>query len=309
MQKISPCLWFDMNCAEAVNFYVSVFPNSKILATHYYPTDIDFEPFKGMDGKIVTTIFELDGFTFQALDGGETFKMNPSVSFMVNFDPSREKNAQERLDTMWAKLSEGGEVLMPLQEYPFSKHYGWVQDRFGVSWQLIMTDPDGEPRPNIVPSVLFVKEVSGKAESALDYYASLFKNSHLGMVSHYPDGQEPNIKGVMFAEANLDGTWIAAMDGGDSHKFAFNEGISFAIECVDQAEVDYFWNKFVSDGGEESQCGWLKDKYGFSWQVVPKRLGEMMKDPDKGKANRALAAMLPMQKLDVATLEKAYKGE
>ena len=77
----------------------------------------------------------------------------------------------------------------------------------------------------------------------------------------------------------------------------------------DQAEVDYFWNKFVSDGGEESQCGWLKDKYGFSWQVVPKRLGEMMKDPDKGKANRALAAMLPMQKLDVATLEKAYKGE
>jgi predicted 3-demethylubiquinone-9 3-methyltransferase (glyoxalase superfamily) len=307
MQKIAPCLWFDMNCGEAVKFYVSLFPNSKILQTQYYPTEIDFAPFKGMEGKIVTTIFELDGLTFQALDGGKTFKMDPSVSFFINFDPSREKNAQERLDAMWAKLSKGGTVLMPLQEYPFSKHYGWVQDRFGVSWQLILTDPDGEPRPNVVPALLFVNKVCGKAEEALKYYTSLFKNSQMGLIAHYPAGSEPDTENnVMFGEARLDDAWIAAMDSAHEHKFAFSEGISFAIDCADQAEVDYFWNKFVGGGGEESQCGWLKDKYGFSWQVVPKRLGELLSDPDKAKSNRVMQALLTMQKIDVAALEKAY---
>jgi predicted 3-demethylubiquinone-9 3-methyltransferase (glyoxalase superfamily) len=310
MQKISPCLWFDSNCEEAVNFYIKLFPNSKIVETMRYPPDQQVGPVPNMAGKILTTIFELDGFAFQALDGGPTFKMNPSVSFMVNFDPSREENATQRLDAMWAELSQGGKVLMPLQEYPFSKHYGWVEDRFGVSWQLILTDPKGEPRPSIVPSMLFVKGVSGKAEEALNFYATTFKNSKLGTLAHYPAGMEPEKEtSIMFGEAQLDGTWIVAMDSAQDHKFEFNEGISFCIECVDQAEVDYFWEKLIAGGGAESQCGWLKDKYGFSWQVVPKRLGELLTDADKEKAGRALQAMLQMQKLDVAVLEKAFEGK
>jgi predicted 3-demethylubiquinone-9 3-methyltransferase (glyoxalase superfamily) len=246
--------------------------------------------------------------TFQALDGGPMFKLNPSVSMMVNFDPSRQADAQQRLDKLWQALSDGGKVLMPLQEYPFSKHYGWVQDRFGVSWQLILTNPDGEPRPNIIPSLLFVKDVCGRAEEALKFYVSIFKNAKLGNIARYPAGMEPDQAGsAMFAEALLDDTWIAAMDSARQHDFTFNEAISLSIDCADQAEVDHFWEK-LTEGGNESMCGWLKDKFGFSWQVVPRRLGELLEDPDRVKAGRALQAMLEMKKLDVAKLEAAFKG-
>lgn len=308
MQKISPCLWFDANCEEAVNFYTDLFPNSKIHSIKRYPHDMQVGPNENMGGKILTAIFELDGLVFQALDGGPTFTKNPSVSFMVSFDPSQEENPRERLDKMWAALTEGGKILMPLDEYPFSKHYGWVEDRFGVSWQLILNEPTGETGPKIIPCMLFVGDVCGKAEEALHYYASLFKKSKMGAVAHYPAGMEPDKEGTaMFAEAELDGSWIVAMDSAHDHKFAFNEGISFCIECANQEEVDHFWNAFTKDG-EESMCGWLKDKYGFSWQIVPTRLIELMNDSDEKKANRVLQAMLEMKKIDIQALEKAYKG-
>lgn len=311
MQKITPCLWFDKNCDEAINFYITVFPNSRIRSIKRYPEGMTEEPMQGMGGKILTAIFELDGYTFQALDGGPTFKMNPSVSFMVNFDPSRNPNAAADLDTLWAKLSEGGTVRMPLQEYPFSKKYGWVEDRFGMNWQLILTDPAGDPRPSIVPSMLFVGENAGKAEGALNYYASIFQHSKIGTVAHYPAGMAPEKEGTaMFAEAMLEGQWFAAMDSANpGHAFAFNEAISFSVECKDQAEVDYFWKTFTEGGGEESVCGWLKDTYGFSWQIVPKRMMELMSDPDEEKSKRALSAMMQMKKLDVAALEAAFEGK
>lgn len=307
-QKITPCLWFDANCEEAINFYTSVFPNSKIVSIKRYPSDMQVGPLKDMEGKILTGIFELDGLTFQALDGGPMFKINPSVSFMVNFDPSRDPAAVAHLDTLWEKLSEGGKELMPLQEYPFSKRYGWIEDRFGVSWQLILTDPNGEPRPSIIPSMLFVGDVVGKAEEALKHYVSIFKESKMGMVAHYPAGMDPDKEGTaMFAEAMLAGQWFVAMDSAHKHEFAFNEGVSFSIECTDQAEIDYFWEKLIAGGGNESQCGWLKDKYGMSWQIVPRELGELLNNPDKEKANKALEAMLQMKKLDIAKLREAGK--
>lgn len=306
MQKITPCLWFNMNCEEAVNFYTSIFPNSSTKHIERYPTDYQFGPVPGMGGKILTAIFQLNGFEFQALDGGPFFKPNPSISFMVNFDPSRDPDAAKHLDEIWAKISEGGKTLMPLQEYPFSKRYGWVEDRFGISWQLILTDPAGEARPYIIPSMLFTDKVHGKAEEALKYYVSVFKdNSKMGMTAPYPPGMEPDTQDtIMFGEAMLNGEWIAAMDSAREHGFAFNEGISFAVDCADQAEVDYFWNTFTKEG-TESQCGWLKDKYGMSWQIVPKRLMELMMDPDRAKSKRAMMAMLEMKKIIIADLEKA----
>ena len=310
MQKITPCLWFDKNCEEAVNFYTSLFPNSKIDSIKRYPSDMQVGPVPDMAGKVLTAIFTLDGLTFQALDGGPMFKVNPSVSFFVNFDPSQGSNATARLDEMWGKLSEGGKVLMPLQEYPFSKRYGWIEDRFGVSWQLILTNPEGEPRPNIIPSLLFTKAIAGKAEEALNFYVSIFKSdSKMGTVAKYPAGMEPEKEGTaMFAEAQLAGQWFAAMDSANSHDFAYSEAVSFSIETNNQAETDYFWNVLTANGGADSQCGWVKDKYGFSWQIVPTRLGELLSDPDHKKSNRALQAMLQMQKIDIAALEKAYAG-
>jgi len=309
MQKITPCLWFDSNCEEAINFYTGIFPNSKINSIKRHSNDVQLGPTPDMAGKILTAIFELDGYAFQALDGGPYFKLNPSISFMVNFDPSRDPQARQNLDALWAKLEEGGTALMPLQEYPFSKRYGWIQDRFGVSWQLILTDPAGEPRPSIIPSLLFVGDVCGKAEEALNYYASVFPNSKIGTVAHYPAGMEPDKEGsAMFAEAALGGEWIVAMDSAHGHDFSFSEAVSFSVECADQAEVDYYWEK-LTIGGNESECGWLKDRYGVSWQVVPKQVWTLMHDPDVEKSNRAMFALLQMQKLDIAKLQAAYNGE
>lgn len=309
MQKITPCLWFDRNCEQAVNFYLSVFPDSKIVTLKRYPADMQVGPMKDMAGQVLTAVFKLWGYEFQALDGGPLFTINPSTSFLLNFDPSRMQNAAGDLDAAWHKLADGGRVLMPLQEYPFSKRYGWIQDRFGVSWQLMLTNPEGEPRPEIIPSQLFVNQVYGRAEEALGFYLSVFKDGKLGTVARYPAGMPPNKEGAaMFAEVRLFDQWFAAMDSAADHRFAFNEAVSYSVECGDQTEVDRYWEALTADGGAPSQCGWVKDKYGFSWQIVPRRLGELLEDPDKGRANRALQAMLKMQKLEIKELERAADG-
>ncbi len=161
MQKITPSLWFDMNAEEAMNFYVNIFKDSKIVEIHRYPSGITEGPMAGMDGKVLTGIFELAGQRFMCLDGGPIFK--------------------------------------------------------------------------------------------------------------------------------------------------FNEAISFYVECDDQAEVDYFWEKLAADP-TAGQCGWLKDKFDVSWQIIPKRMGELLSDPDAEKSGRAMQAMLQMKKIDIATLEQAYNG-
>ncbi len=298
-----------MNCEEAINFYVSVFPHSKINSIMRYPTDMQVGPVEHMGGKILTAFFHLDGFNFQALDGGPFFQLNPSISFMVNFDPSREADAQDRLEQVWEKLSQGGVVRMPLQEYPFSKRYGWIQDRFGVNWQLILTDPEGEPRPPIMPSIMFGKGMSGKATEAAQFYIATFKDSTMGIVAPYPPGMPHGVAGgVMFEDFMLAGQWFTAMDAGPEHDFQCNEALSLSIECADQAEVDYFWNE-LSAHPENEQCGWVKDRFGVSWQIVPKRMIEMMANMDSEQSKRVLAAMLEMKKLDIRTLEDAFEGK
>ncbi len=146
-----------------------------------------------------------------------------------------------------------------------------------------------------------------QAEEAATLYVSLFKNSKMGSVSRYPEAAE-EVSGqkagtAMTVEFSLDGQDFLALNGGPM--FKFTEAVSFMIHCEDQAEVDHFWNGLIADGGEESQCGWLKDKFGLSWQVVPKVLSKVLTNPDPEKANRAMQAMLKMKKLVIADLEKA----
>ena len=299
MQTITPHLWFDNEAKEAAEFYSSLFPNSKvtnITTIHNTPSG---------DTDIVS--FELAGQSFMAISAGPLFKFNPSVSFIVNFDPSRDKRARETLDALWEKLSDGGTTLMPLDTYPFSERYGWVQDKYGLSWQLILSNPEGEERPFIVPSLMFVGDVCGKAEEAINFYVTVFKNSRLGIVARYPQGMEPDQEGtIMFADFMLEGQWFAATDSAREHNFAFNEAISFMVYCDTQEEIDYYWDK-LSAVPEAEQCGWLKDKYGLSWQIVPTAMDEMMAKGTKEQIDRVTQAFLKMKKFDLAELQKAYE--
>lgn len=300
-QRIVPHLWFDTEAKEAASFYCSVFPDSKITnITRLHNTP---------SGDCDVVSFALWGYSFMAISAGPLFKFNPSVSFMVNFDPSQDKDAKTRIDEVWARLSEGGEVLMPLDKYPFSERYGWIQDKYGLSWQLILTNPEGEERPLIIPSLLFVGDVYGKAEEASDFYISAFQNSRRGAIARYPAGMAPDKEGaVMFTDFMLKGQWFAAMDSAREHDFAFNEAISFMVNCADQNEIDGYWEK-LSAVPEAEQCGWLKDKYGLSWQIVPTVLGKMMQDQDSERLDRVTQAFLKMKKFDLAGLQRVYDGK
>lgn len=294
-QKIVPHLWYDKEAKEAAAFYASVFPKSKV--TH---TSTIYNTPSG-DCDIVS--FELWGHPFMAISAGPYFKFNPSISFIVGCE------TKDEVDTLWNKLSKGGAVLMELGEYPFSKRYGWLQDKYGLSWQLILTTPEGDERPRIVPSLLFVGNVYAKAEEAIKFYMSVFKDSKMGAQHRYGPNQAPDKEGaIMFADFNLLGEWIAAMDSAHEHKFAFNEAISFMVYCDNQKEIDYYWEK-LSAVPEAEQCGWLKDKYGVSWQVVPRAMDEMMQKGSKEQVARVTQAFLKMKKFNLAELEKAYKGK
>ncbi len=301
MQKITPHLWYDTQAAEAAEFYTSIFPNSRVTGK----TTLTGTP--SGDSEIVT--FEILNYRFMAISAGPYFKFTPAISFTVNFDPSKDANAEANLEAVWNKLIDGGEALMPLQKYEFSEKYGWVKDKYGVSWQLILTNPSGEERPEIMPSLMFVGDLYGKTEEATDFYISVFKNSKRGIIARYPAGMEPDKEGaVMFTDFQLEGQWFTAMESAHDHKFSFSEAISLLVNCESQEEIDYYWNK-LSAIPEAEQCGWLKDKYGVSWQISPVALEEMLNNGTPEQIKRVTTAFLSMKKFNLDKLNKAYEGE
>lgn len=300
MQKIVPHLWFDTEAKEAAAFYCAAFPDSKIMSS----TVLRDTP--SGDCDVVT--FNLSGHDFMAISAGPLFEINPSISFILNFDPSQDEQAEEHLKELWGKLIEGGTALMPLQEYPFSKQYGWVQDRCRVSWQLMLTNPAGEPRPFITPSLLFAGDNTNKAEEAVQFYLGVFKNAKQGTVARYREDTGPAKKNsLMFTDFMLENQWFAAMDSGAPQPFIFNEATSLLINCDTQEEIDYYWGK-LSAVPESEQCGWLKDKYGVSWQVTPTVLNKMMNEGTPEQVARVTQAFLKMKKFDIAQIEAAYRG-
>lgn len=156
---------------------------------------------------------------------------------------------------------------------------------------------------------MFVGSVSGQAENALNLYTSLFDNSDVPFLTRYGKDAEPEQEGtVQYASFSLEGQEFGAMDSALEHNFSFNEAVSFIVNCQDQEEVDYFWENLTANGGEESMCGWLKDPFGVSWQIIPRRLYELIGSEDQEKSGRATEAMLQMKKIDIASLEEAYNG-
>jgi predicted 3-demethylubiquinone-9 3-methyltransferase (glyoxalase superfamily) len=293
MQKITIHLWFDKEAKEAAEFYTPIFKPSEIkniTTLHNTPS-----------GSVDMVTIDLLGQEFTLISAGPLFKLNPSVSFLVAC------KTKDDVDALWESLSIGGEVLMELGEYPFSKRYGWIQDKYGVSWQLIF--PTNKVKQLITPTLMFVGDNSGKAEEAINFYTSIFHKSKIGDILRYSKGEEPDKEGtIKHAAFILENQEFAAMDSALEHNFNFNEAISFMVHCNTQDEIDHYWEKLTADPAAE-QCGWLKDKFGFSWQIVPTVMQRMMMDKDEEKIARVNKAFLKMKKFDISELEKAYEGE
>ncbi len=290
MQKVSPFLWFDHQAEEAVNLYTSIFPNSKTGKV------------LRMGDAVLTVGFTLGGQEFTALNGGPMFKINPSISFYTVCETEAEA------DAAWQKLVDGGSVLMPLDKYPWSEKYGWLQDRYGVSWQITLGKV-ADLGQRFTPAMMFTGEQRGRAEEAINFYSSMFKNSSTKLISRYGEGGLDPAGTINHAQFYLDGQAFIVMDSAMSHRFQFNEAVSFVVNCEGQEEVDFFWNKLTTDGGAESQCGWLKDKFGVSWQVVPTELMKLLSDPDPARAQRAMGAMMQMRKIDIEKLRQAASDD
>ena len=286
MQKITPFLWFDQQAEEAAHFYTSIFKNSEIGRVV-------------RNGEAAMVVdFSLDGQRFSALNGGPRFKFNPSGSFFVVCETAAET------DSVWQSLAEGGKVMIPLDAYPWSEKYGWVQDRFGLSWQISLGKME-DVGQKFTPSLLFTGEQRGRGEAAVHFYTALFDDASITGILHYGPG-EPGPEGtVKHAQFRLNGQTFMAMDNPMEETFTFNEALSFVVNCGTQDEVDYFWEKLTADGGSESQCGWLKDKFGLSWQIVPEALPKLLSDPDPEKAQRAMAALMQMRKIEIHKLTEA----
>ena len=290
MPIITTHLWFDREAAEAARFYVSLFPDSRITSE----ARLGDTP----SGDVDLLSFELAGSAFQAISAGPIFKFTPAISFLVACE------SHEEVDRYWKALSAGGSELMPLGAYPFSGHYAWVIDRFGLSWQL-MAMGDLKAPQKITPTLMFTGQNCGRAEEAIRFYASLFDESSVGAIDRYGPGMEPNapelVKHAAFA---LSGQAFAAMDSAYEHGFTFTEAISFMVSCETQDEIDHYWNA-LSAVPESEQCGWLKDRFGLSWQIVPTALGRLMGAADEAKRSRVTKAFLAMKKFDIEELEKA----
>lgn len=278
--KIYPCIWFNQNGKEAARFYIDTFGDGKITE----------------DTEMVKT-FELSGQKFLGINGGNEFQPNPSVSFMVILEN------KEELENIWNKLMDGGAALMRLDKYDWSEKYGWVQDKYGVSWQLYfgkLSDVHGQ---KFIPTYMFTEQYNGKAEEAINFYLNLFKSTKLDGVMKHQDGPMKGL--VMHAQFVADGYVMMAMDGGPGHNFTFSEGNSMFIECESQQEIDHFWNAFA-EGGKESQCGWVQDKFGVWWQVIPSELVDWMTNPEL--APKVSEAFYKMKKIDMEALQEIVRS-
>jgi predicted 3-demethylubiquinone-9 3-methyltransferase (glyoxalase superfamily) len=293
-QKITPCLWFEKGAEELSKFYTSIFQDSQVKNR----TTLRNTP----SGTVDIVTLRLAAHEFALLVAGPLFKFTPAVPFLVAC------KTKDEAEELWTRLGQGGKPLMEFGEYPFSERYGWTEDKHGLSWQVMFTGGRAIEQ-SITPTLMFVGEQCGKAEAAMEFYATVFNNSRLDGIVRYGEGEQPDQAGtVKHAVFTLEGQRFAAMDSARAHPFTFNEAISFEVHCETQEEIDYYWGKLSADPNAE-QCGWLKDKYGLSWQIVPAAMDEMLKDNDERKLARVTEAFLKMKKFDIEGLKRAYEGE
>lgn len=292
-KKLHNHIWFDTQAVEAAKFYTTVFDAEIEFINKLHNTPSGDTDIVGL---------RIEDAMFQFISAGPYFKPNPSISFTVACASETEA------ETFWKKLSDGGKVLMEYGDYPFATKYGWCEDKYGVSWQISYAK-DQEATQRVTPSFLFVGEVAGKAEEAMKLYTSIFPASGIDFVSRYGENPGPDKpEHVNYGSFHLVNQGFVAMDSAMEHKFGFTEGISIIVYCKDQEEIDKYWSA-LSAVPEAEQCGWLKDTFGVSWQIVPVHMDKMMSSEDEDAKQRVTQAFLKMKKFDIAKLEAAFKGE
>lgn len=293
MDRIIPHLWFADDAAEAVSFYVSLFEASEIIMKQ----EIEGTP---SGENTVMYEFKLAGQKFEAINGGPGFTFNPSMSLSVICD------SYEEVDELWMKLSEGGKELMGLQQYPFSVYYGWVEDKYGLSWQLIHSEDVGH-KQKITAQMMFSDAVTGKAREAMEFYTSIFKGGKIHDVHEYGADEANHVASqISHAKFEILHTELLIADNGNPVDYHFNEAFSLMLMCITQAEIDYYWEK-LSAVPEAEQCGWLKDKYGVSWQIVPADMNELLIDGTEAQTKAVINAFLRMKKLNIEKLERTWE--
>lgn len=295
MQKIVPHLWYNNQAKEAADFYVSTFGNgSKInssITLHNTPS-----------GDVDSVTFELLGYSFMAISAGPMFTPNPSISFFVQVETA------EEVEHLWNELQKGGQIMMPLDTYEWSEKYGFLQDRYGISWQISLGNKKDTGGQSITPCLMFTGDVYGRVEEAINLYTSLFPNAGVDGILRFGKNETPDQEGnVKHAQFMIENQSFMIMESALDHSFGFNEAISLLVNCDTQQEIDHYWDK-LSAVPEAEQCGWIKDAFGVSWQIAPRVLEEMLINGSKEQADRVTQTFLPMKKLVIAELERAYHG-
>ena len=292
MQKIIPHIWFSTEAKEATEFYTSLFPDSKID----HLSRVTDTP----SGDCDMVSFTLSGQKFMAISAGPYFTLNPVISFFVVCESEAE------IEMLWNKFGEGGKVLMPYNTYPWAEKYGWLQDKYGLSWQLSLSEHH-KMEQKITPLLMFTQGMAGKAKEAVESYVDIFKGAKVDMMMSYEKG-EGDVEGfIKHARFNILGYNLIAMDSSGPHQFTFNEAISFVIPCDTQEEIDYYSDK-LSAHPESEQCGWVKDRYGVSWQITPSIMSDMMTSDNKEGMMRVTQAFLKMKRFNIAKIQKAWEG-
>jgi predicted 3-demethylubiquinone-9 3-methyltransferase (glyoxalase superfamily) len=281
-EKITPCLWFDparAGAKEAAKFYTSHLASAKIVEQSAIVTEIS------VSGQHITL-----------LDGGPMYQPNASISLFYVCE------TEEEMNSIWEAFTKEGHVLMPLDKYQWGRQYGWITDKYGISWQFWLGKME-EIGQRITPSLLFTGKQYGRAEEAINHYSAIFKEPTQYGILRFGNNEPPDQEGkVKHTRIELNGQKFMFMDSAQSLNFTFSEGVSLTIHCETQDEIDYYWEK-LTEGGKESMCGWLKDKFGVSWQVIPTILTKLMSDPNK--AGKAAQAFMQMRKFDIERLVQA----
>lgn len=284
--KFAPCLWVDNQVEEMTVLYTKVFENGKPLKTLYFLEDAH-----GKIGDILTQSVQLANQEFILLNGGPEFKATPSISYMVTC------TSETQLQVLWQELSEGGKLLMNLAIYPGVGQFGWLEDRFGISWQFSLDQSSSSQK--ITPCFMFSGEQYGNASRAVAEWIEVFQSGEI--LEHYSNEDST----TKLAKFTLHQQEFMAMDSAVDHDFTFSLANSFYVYCENQKEIDRLWTAITSKG-TEMPCGWMGDRFGVAWQTVTRDMDTMLDRKNLTKALAVTQAVYGMMKIDSEELRRIY---